>query len=158
MAGETDLRRMLATLQPQVRVGEYVVVSLTAEPDAPCAAVIREDEGVTCVVRREVADENGWPYDFVAGWVTLQVHSALEAVGLTAEVSRTLAAEGIPANVLAGFFHDHLLVPADRVDDTLRALADLSARGGSAAPERRSPYEVRRSPGRRASDHPAPAP
>ena len=151
MPGETDLGRLLATLQPQVRPGEYVVVSLTATPDAACEAVVREAEGVTCVVRRSVADAEGWAYDFVAGWITLQVHSALEAVGLTAAVSAALTAEGIPCNVLAGFFHDHLLVPADRVDDAVQVLLELSARGG---PDRRSPYAVRRSPGRRSSDRP----
>lgn len=128
MSGETDLARLLATLQPEVRPGEYVVVSLAATPDAPCEAIVREADGVTCVVERGVADAHGWPYDFVAGWITLQVHSALEAVGLTAAVSAALTAEGIPCNVLAGFFHDHLLVPAERVDDTVRALADLSSR------------------------------
>lgn len=151
MAGETDLGRLLATMQPEVRPGQYVVVSLTAVPDAPVQAVVREDEGVTCVVERTVADAHGWPYDFVAGWITLQVHSALEAVGLTAAVSAALTAEGIPCNVLAGFFHDHLLVPVERVDDTVRALTELSARR---VPDRRSPYAVRRSPGRRSSDQP----
>lgn len=129
MAGETDLALMLSGLRPQVRPGEFILVSLTAVPDVDCEAVVREDEGVTCIVRREVADEQGWPYDFVAGWVTLQVHSALEAVGLTAAVSRALAAEGIPANVLAGFFHDHLLVPADRVEEAVRVLVGLGGRG-----------------------------
>ena len=148
-SGETDLDRMIASLEPVVREGEYVVVSLTDEPDVPCAAVVREAEGVTIVVDRRVADENGWPYDFVAGWITLQVHSALEAVGLTAAVSAALTTEGVPCNVLAGYFHDHLLVPADRVGDAVRVLQELSARG---APDRRSPYAVRRSPGRRSSD------
>ena len=151
MAGETDLARLIATMTPVVRPGEYVVVSLTAEPAVDCEAVIREDEGVTCVVARSVADEHGWPYDFVGGWVTLQVHSALEAVGLTAAVSAAMTAEGIPCNVLAGFFHDHLLVPVDRVEEAVRVLEELSARG---EPDRRSPYAVRRSPGRRSSDQP----
>jgi uncharacterized protein len=151
MAGETDLARLIATMTPVVREGEYVVVSLTVKPDVDCEAVIREAEGVTCVVARAIADEHDWPYDFVGGWVTLQVHSALEAVGLTAAVSAAMTAEGIPCNVLAGFFHDHLLVPADRVPDTVRVLEELSARG---APDRRSPYAVRRSPGRRSADKP----
>ena len=149
MAGETDLARMIASLEPIVREGEFVVVSLTDEPEVACQAVIREGEGVTVVIERGVADEHGWPYDFVAGWVTLQVHSALEAVGLTAAVSTALTAEGVSCNVLAGFFHAPRLVPIARVDDTLRVLHELSARG---APDRRSPYAVRRSPGRRSSD------
>jgi hypothetical protein len=115
-----------------------------------CEAVVHESEGVTCVVPRSTADAQGWPYDFVAGWITLQVHSALAAVGLTAEVSRALSERGISCNVLAGFFHDHLLVPADRVPDAIAALESLSATSGP--PDPRSPDAVRRSPGREAAD------
>ena len=154
MSGGTDLHDLLATMRPEVRAGEYVFASLTAMPDVECEAIVRETEGITCVVRREVADAAGWPYDFVAGWLTLQVHSALEAVGLTAAVSAALTSAGIPSNVIAGYFHDHLLVPADRLDDALRTLTDLSAFHASGAHARRSPGEVRRSPGRRASDQP----
>jgi hypothetical protein len=117
-------------MQPVVRDGEYVFVSLTRLPDVDCEATIREDEGVTCVVRRSVADEMGWAYDFVAGWITLEVHSALAAVGLTAAVSQALTSQGISCNVIAGYFHDHLLVPLDRVADATRTLEGLSAASG----------------------------
>lgn len=152
MSGESDLAQLLRSLQPIVRDGEYVFVSLVEPPDVPCEATVREAEGITCVVRREVADEQSWPYDFVAGWITLQVHSALAAVGLTAQVSRVLTEQGISCNVIAGYFHDHLLVPLDRVPDAVAALGALSSGGGQPAP--RSPHAVRRSPGRRASDQP----
>jgi hypothetical protein len=134
MAGETDLARMLATLQPTVREGKFVLVSLDEPVDLPAEATVSEDEGITYVVRLEVADRHGWPYDFIAGWVTLQVHSDLAAVGLTAAVTTALAEAGIPANVLAGFFHDHILVPIERVDDAVATLALLSGRHASDEP------------------------
>ena len=127
MSGETDLALLISSMRPVVRDGEYVFVSLSSVPAVPCLATVVEAEGVTCVVERSTADEQGWPYDFVAGWITLEVHSALAAVGLTAAVSVGLANAGIPCNVLAGFFHDHLLVPVDRRDDAVRALRALSA-------------------------------
>ena len=127
MTGEHDLDRLLATMQPVVRPGEFVFASLTATPDVECEVTVREDEGLTCVVRREIADTMGWPYDFVAGWITLQVHSALAAIGMTAAVSEALTARGISCNVVAGYFHDHLLVPHDRLDDALSALKRLSS-------------------------------
>jgi uncharacterized protein len=129
VSGEADLARLLRSMHPEVRPGQFVFVSLARTPDVACEAIVREEEGITCVVPRSVADDHAWPYDFVAGWITLRVHSALEAVGLTAAVSSALAEAGIGCNVLAGRFHDHLLVPVDRVDDAMRALADLSARG-----------------------------
>lgn len=89
-------------------------------------AAVREAEGLTVVLRRGEADRLGLSYDFVAAWITLQIHSALEAVGLTAAVSAALTHAGISCNVLAGFHHDHLLVPvadADRALNVLRLLA-----------------------------------
>ena len=86
---------------------------------------MREDEGVTVVATRAAAERNGWAFDFEAAWLTLDVHSALEAVGLTAAFSAALGAADIPCNVLAGFHHDHLLVPVDRVDDAIVCLEAL---------------------------------
>ena len=60
------------------------------------------------------------------------MHSALDAVGLTAAVAGALAEAGISCNVLAGAHHDHLLVPVDRADDALVALAQLRDRATGA--------------------------
>jgi len=130
VAGMTDLQQMLATLEPRLRDGEYVYVTdpggseAALEPDA----VIQEDEGRTIVVRREVADEAGLAYEFVGAWITLTVHSSLEAVGLTAAFSTVLTQADIGCNVLAGLHHDHILVPADRRDDALAVLRALASR------------------------------
>ncbi len=53
------------------------------------------------MVRREQADAAGLPYDVVAAWITLTVHSALDAVGLTAAAAGKLAAARISCNVIA---------------------------------------------------------
>ena len=76
--------------------------------------------------RGALLDAEGLAYDAVFGWITLEVHSSLEAVGLTAAVSTTLAQAGISCNMLAGYFHDHLLVPVDRLDDALSLLRRLA--------------------------------
>ena len=133
MAGVTDLEQLLATLEPQVRDGEYVYV---AAPDSSsdssavlgAEAVIHEAEGSAMVLRREVADEAGLTYDVVLSWITLTVHSSLEAVGLTAAFSTALGHAGISCNVLAGLYHDHVLVPVGRRDDAVGVLRELSGR------------------------------
>jgi len=89
--------------------------------------VVREDEGLTLIMTQEQADELDLAYDFIAAWITLQIHSALEAVGLTAVVSRVLTDAGISANVVAGYTHDHVFVPHDRASDAMRALATLAS-------------------------------
>ena len=130
MSGERDLARLLAALRVSARDGEFVFVG-SATGDAALAAIaeasIRETEGVTYVLPRAQADARALGYDFIAAWLTLDVHSALDAVGLTATVSSVLAECGIPCNVLAGLHHDHLLVAADRRDDALAALERLAA-------------------------------
>lgn len=125
---ETDLARMLATLEVEARAGEYVFVTAVQPERLPrtlALATIEEAEGLTCVLRREDADAHGLSYDFVAAWLSLSVHSALQAVGLTAAVSQALAERGIACNVLAGFHHDHLLVPSERREEALAALHAL---------------------------------
>ncbi len=128
MAGETDLDVMLRTLTVSVRPGTYTLVTVDkpVELGGGIAAVLTEDEGTTVVATVEEAERRGWPVDFEGAWLTLDVHSALDAVGLTAAVSAALAAHGIPANMLAGHFHDHILVPADRADDSVVCLTRLA--------------------------------
>ena len=128
-AGSTDLQAMLATLEATVRPDDYVYAVVEADHPtvALAAATVREDEGLTVVLRQADADSHGITYDFVACWLSLTVHSSLEAVGLTAAFSRALGDAGISCNVLAGFHHDHLLVPVAERD---RALAVLRALRG----------------------------
>jgi hypothetical protein len=89
-------------------------------------AAVREAEGLTVVLPRAEADSLGLSYDFVGAWITLEVHSALEAVGLTAAVSRALTEARISCNVLAGFHHDHLLVPVAEAARALEVLANFA--------------------------------
>ena len=127
--GVTDLDQMLATLAVDRRPGVFTFVSGPAVlDDLEVQAMIVEREGVTSVVAVEDARGLGLDVDFEAAWLTLRVHSALEAVGLTAAFSAALGERDIPCNVLAGTFHDHLLVPVDRVDDAVGALEALRER------------------------------
>jgi len=58
--------------------------------------------------------------------ITLGVHSSLEAVGLTAAVSTLLARHGISANMIAGYHHDHLFVPANDAERAVELLIQLA--------------------------------
>ncbi len=127
MEGETDLEVMLRGMAVTRRPEAFVIVH---RPDAVplgdgIEALVSEREGVTVVATVEAAERHGWAYEFVAAWLTIDVHSSLEAAGLTAAFSRVLADRGIPCNVLAGYYHDHLLVPVALADDAVAALLSL---------------------------------
>ena len=130
MSGVRDLRVLLETMSPEVRSGRYVFVVPEGPIDAEVQASVVEPEGRSLLLSQEDADRLRLGYDYVAGWITLTVHSSLAAVGLTAAVSAALAEAGISCNVIAGYHHDHLLVPVDRVDDAMAALHALVEPGG----------------------------
>ena len=129
MTAESDLRVLLSNLSPEPHPGRYVYATAPdgALPDAFTPVVtVRESEGLTLVLPEAEAAAAGLPYTYVAGWITLRVHSALEAVGLTAAVSLALTDAGISCNVVAGFHHDHLFVPYERTGEAVAVLERLA--------------------------------
>ncbi|MEO0420308.1 MAG: ACT domain-containing protein [Pseudomonadota bacterium] len=123
----SDLEGMLASMEPTLREGRYRFVPHGPDEDFidllhRTFAMVREDEGVTLVIRARRDD----PGPLFAG-ITLQVHSALEGVGLTAAVAAALAAKGLPCNVVAGYHHDHVFVPWERREEALEILRAVSA-------------------------------
>lgn len=125
--GLRSLAELLALMEPKVRPGEFVMVTTSTEVNLPAQATVIEDEGTTLVLGRHTADAFRLDYSALFAWITLTVNSSLEAVGLTAAVTAALAARGISCNVLAGYHHDHLLVPLARLGESLEALRELSA-------------------------------
>jgi hypothetical protein len=129
MAGETALATLLRSMSPHLNDGDYVFCTLPDNQIPQGCEVIgsfREQEGLTLIVERQQAERAGLNFDYVAAWITLNVHSALEAVGLTAAFASALGKAGISCNVIAGYYHDHLFVgraDAERAMDVLRQLA-----------------------------------
>jgi len=123
--GETDLALMLATLAVQRRPGIFAYIAVEVPTPgliAAAHAVVKEGRLTTIVLPVDAAERAGQPATVQFAWLTLTVQSSLDAVGLTAAVSARLAALDSSCNVLAGYHHDHLLVPLDRVDDAIAAL------------------------------------
>lgn len=121
----TNLSELLRTMEPELHEGVYVFASLPPgskvtglEP----LATFREREGTTVVVTEPDALRAELTVLFRAAWISLTVHSDLQAVGLTAAFATALAESGIGCNVIAGAFHDHLFVPVDRAHAALERL------------------------------------
>lgn len=126
-----DLNKLLAGAAPALHETEFVFCSVpreTAEAFAPSAvATFKENEGVTLILPRAVADSAGVEFTYPCRMITLTVHSALAAIGFMAKITASLAEHGISVNPVSAYYHDHLFVPADRAEEALAVLEKLSA-------------------------------
>jgi len=88
-------------------------------------AVINEEEAATLII--ETSKKENWTKEALPEFarITLNVHSALHAVGLTAAVSTALAKAAISCNVLAGYYHDHIFVQKDKAKEALNIINAL---------------------------------
>jgi len=130
MTGETSLSKLLASLSPHLNPGEFVFCSVSDARVAHGAELLgsfREAEGTSLILARAEAERLGLAYDYVAAWITLQVHSSLAAVGLTAAFASALGQANISCNVIAGYHHDHLFVAQADAERALAVLRQLAA-------------------------------
>ena len=129
MVGEVALDKLLADSKPRLLSGEYVFCSIPAnrygdKVELNPLASYQEDEGLSLLLPKDQADSEGLKYSSTLRGITLSIHSSLEAVGFTAAVTRKLADKGIPANVIAAHYHDHIFVPTDKAALALKLLVE----------------------------------
>lgn len=131
--GETDLDTLLKSMNPILQDGEYVFCSINAQDrdsrdwiSLEPISFFREVEGLTLVLRREVAEQANLPYGATFRMITLSVHSSLEAVGFLATITGKLAKSGISVNPISAYYHDHLFVPTARALAVMELLREFS--------------------------------
>ncbi len=129
MPGETNLQILLANMHPELLEGEFVFCFISPKTlSQVCIHPIgwfREAEGITLIVERSIADDEGLDYEFISRMITLNIHSSLEAVGFLATITSKLAGAGISVNTISAFYHDHLFVPTDRASTVMQLLDEL---------------------------------
>ena len=132
MRGARELSGLLSVLEPELSADEMVfctfgdfaiIERLYLQP----VAMFREAEGLTLIIPKAVAEQHAIPFQVTFRAITLNVHSSLEAVGLTAAVAGRLALHGISANVVAAYYHDHIFVPTADAERAVEVLRDLQA-------------------------------
>jgi hypothetical protein len=133
MSGETDLTKLLQGMKPRLNEGKFVYCTVdsirqAAKLDPLC--MFQEEEAVTVILPKQQADEASLAYSIVCAWITLTVHSSLEAVGLTAAVSKALTEADISCNVVAAYHHDHIFIPARDAKRAMNVLEELSEKRG----------------------------
>jgi hypothetical protein len=133
LSGEKNLETMLRSLSPNLLEGDFVFCTVEGAEygdyaDARPIASFSEAEGLTLVMLKQAADRFELPYQGIFKCITLGVHSSLEAIGLTAAISGDLAANGVAANMIAGYFHDHVFVPSELAGRAIGILSKYNNR------------------------------
>jgi len=128
MAGIRDLKELLKSMQPKLIEKEFVFCTVSEDFFSRMKIlpllVFREDEGITLILERKIADENSLSYSCTWALVTLGVHSDLAAVGFLAAVTSKLASAGISTNVVSAYYHDHLFVPFEKAGKAMKLLME----------------------------------
>ncbi len=129
MPGETNLTTLIKNMTPELQNGDYVFCTTKAidtilRDDVIC--IFKEKEGTTIVLEREKAEHYNLSYEYIASWITLKIHSSLDAIGLTAIFSSELAKHNISSNVIAGYYHDHIFVNKKDGEKAILVLNQLS--------------------------------
>ena len=129
MTTEKDLKKLLKSMKPVHNPGNYVFCTidiLSSEYLNEAVLIFKEQEGNTVIIKKELADSLGLDYSFIASWITLTVHSSLEAIGFTASFSDALTRHGISCNVVSAYYHDHIFVHREDTQKALDILYELS--------------------------------
>lgn len=129
MSGEKDLSTLLKSMKPKLNDGDYVFCNVQDASSIDLLEVLmvfNEHEAITVVLKKEIADKLNLNYTYIASWITLTVHSSLDAVGFTAAFSKALSDANISTNVIAAFFHDHLFVDKKDVQKAMEIFNKFS--------------------------------
>ena len=129
MTGIKELSYLLSEMRPVLNTGSYVFTKVDASFQISFVDIIasfKEEENTTLVLKKEKADTLQLPYEGIFSWITLTVHSSLEAIGLTAAVSKALTEHKISCNVIAAYYHDHIFVAENDAKKAIEILNNLS--------------------------------
>ena len=129
MSGEKDLEKLLKSMKPEHVSGDYVFCKVEKFENLDLNNVVmlfKEKEAITLILKKEIADQLQLDYSVVMSWITLTVHSSLEAVGLTAAFSKALSEKNISCNVVAAYYRDHIFVNQKDVNKAMEILYSFS--------------------------------
>lgn len=132
MPGETDLAKLLASLDPALDVREFGYAIVPHDTQLPAGlrpwGLFHEDEGLTVIAPADDLAAANIPALTGLARLTMMVQSSLEAVGMTAAMATALTKAGISANVVAAYHHDHIFVPWNLREEAMAALRTLADR------------------------------
>ena len=130
MTGISNLKTLLKTMKPYLVNDEYVFCTISESRFSELKLIpllmFVEEEGITLIIRKEIAENSSLGYSGIWSWIKLSVHSDLTAIGFLAAITDKLAKNEISVNVVSAFYHDHLFIPVDKAKQAILLLEELT--------------------------------
>lgn len=131
MSGQTNLQTVLDSMQVTCDGLEYGFATIPAGTQVDPKAVLcvfQEAEGLTLIATKGYLESKDISFEGPFAKLTIDVHTSLELVGLTAVLAAKLGENEISANVVAAYYHDHIFVQYDSRSKAIEALNSLQTR------------------------------
>lgn len=128
MSGSINLNETLKSLKVACDDVEYGFASIDNESSVnsrDVLATFQEDGRLAIIAPKDYLDSQGIDYEGAFAKLTIDLHTSLELVGLTAVIATKLAEHGISANVVAAFYHDHIFVQYSLREKAVKLLESL---------------------------------
>ncbi len=128
MNGNTNLAEVLRSISVDTDSTAYGFASLKDDLPLPANEVLctyREKEGLTVVADTNYLHDKHIDFEGPFAKLSIEVHTSLELVGLTAALAKALTESGISANVIAAYYHDHIFAPFDKRNEAVGAIMNL---------------------------------
>ena len=116
-------------LQPDLLIDNYVFCTFPQKKYGDLEHLspigfFQENEGITLVITEKMAKLHNLSFEGIFKCISLKLISTLSSVGLTKKIAILLADKNISANIYAGYYHDHIFVPLERVDEAFKLLSE----------------------------------
>lgn len=128
MPGEMNLSEVFKSLNvscDDVAYGFVSVKNTQFKFEDGMLGTFQEKEGITIIATNEYLTQHELQPEVLFAKLTVEVETSLQLIGLTAVLATKLAEQNISANVIAGYFHDHIFVQYDARKKALEVLNSL---------------------------------
>jgi hypothetical protein len=125
VSGQDNLQAVIDSLQVYCDDKQYGFAHVDTAEGISLTDVIgtfQEKEGLTIIAPTEYLVAKKLDFEGPFAKLTIEVHTSLELVGLTAFLAKHLTDAGISANVVAAYFHDHIFVQYNLRQRAIEAL------------------------------------
>lgn len=128
MSGFTDLQETLNSIKVSCDNVAYGFASIPDDSGISrdeVLATFHENGRLAIIAPKAYLVSKSIEHEGPYAKLTIDVHTSLELVGLTAIMATKLAEHGISANVVAAFYHDHVFVQYELREKAIKLLEGL---------------------------------